>query len=187
MKQCKTLKTLEKNCFILNEHENNHISYHKSIYFSMENERGNTIPDTWFSFWGQSLSRSVFIYVLTHSNNNFRKPWISSSRIPNGFSLLAHGLLACLFVIILNNDTKLTRDIFGNAIFKEVSEETSMKWSLLGGTECTSYQFSIEWVHYAVQFFYFRKRETVLKMKFQKINVLKRFSYLHRFFLCCPE
>jgi hypothetical protein len=127
----------------------------------MEDDRGNTTPDIWFSFFGQSLSflfpRSVFIYVLTHSNNNSRKPRISSNKIPKRIQP-AHGLLAYLFAIILNTDTKLTRDIFGNAIIKEVSEETSMKWSLLGGTECTSYQFSIEWVHYAVKFFYFRKR-----------------------------
>ena len=156
----------------------------------MEDELGNTIPDIWFSFLGQSLSflfqRSVLIYVLTYSNNNNRKPWLSSNRIPKRIQP-PHGLLSYLFAIILNKDTKLTRDIFGNAIFKEMSEETSMKWSLLGSTVCTSYQFSIECVHYTVKFFYFCKRETVLKMKFQKINVIYSFSYLRRFVLCSPE
>jgi len=76
VKQCKKLKTL-KNCFIPNEHENNHISNHKSIYFSMEDEVGITTPDICFLFLGQSLSflfpRSLFVYILTHSNNNSRK------------------------------------------------------------------------------------------------------------------
>jgi hypothetical protein len=179
------LKTLEKNWFIIKEHKNNHISYHKSIYFSMEDELGNTTPDIWFSFLGQSL---LFLFersVLIYSNNN-RKPWLSSNRIPKRIQP-AHGLLSYLFAVILNTNTKLTRDVFGNAIFKEVSEETSIKWSLFGNTECTSYQFTIECVHYAVKFFYFRKRETVLKMKFQKINVLYSFFFLFRFVLCSPE
>ena len=154
----------------------------------MEDKLGITTPDIWFSFFGQSLSflfpRSLFIDILTYSNNNSRKPYLSWNRIPKRIQP-DHGLLAYLFAVILNTDTKLTRDIFGNAIFKEVSEKTSMKWSLLGGTECTSYPFSIEWVHYS--FFFFRKREVVLKIKFQKINVLYRFSYLHRFVFCCLE
>lgn len=45
----------------------------------MEDELGNTTPDIWFSFPGQSLiSLSTFgsdlCTVLTYSNNNNRKP-----------------------------------------------------------------------------------------------------------------